>query len=208
VLQADNNGKYVFPATTASLASLNVPTGTAPTTPATGDVWRTSAGLFSQASDGITQLDASVYVTPNSTQSSSSQSPVDITGMSFAMTANSIWEVHAFITFQSAATTTGIRIGYNSPADCTPMLEVVVPIVSTDAASALRGLFPRATSSNTGIVVGTGVTAINSNHTAYVTGIIRCGATAGNFSLQFASEVTSSSVTIRAGSTMKYWRLK
>lgn len=42
-----NLGDELFlPATTTSRASLNVPHGTAPSSPANGDIWTTSAGLF------------------------------------------------------------------------------------------------------------------------------------------------------------------
>jgi hypothetical protein len=83
------------------------------------------------------------------------------------------------------------------------MAEIVVPIVSTAAASHLRTIFPNAaTAVNTGSVLGTGVTAINSNHTARISGIIRNGATAGNFQIQARSEVAASAVTLQIGSEL------
>lgn len=38
----------VFPASTTALASINIPHGTAPTTPVNGDVWTTTAGMFAR----------------------------------------------------------------------------------------------------------------------------------------------------------------
>jgi len=48
------NGKVVTVASTSSLASLNIPHGTAPTTPTNGDVWTTTAGLFIRI-NGVTK---------------------------------------------------------------------------------------------------------------------------------------------------------
>jgi len=42
--------QIVLPATTTALASLNMPHGTAPTTPVNGDVWTTTAGLYARIS--------------------------------------------------------------------------------------------------------------------------------------------------------------
>lgn len=39
-------GKYIFPATAAGYASINLPPGTAPSAPADGDLWVTTAALF------------------------------------------------------------------------------------------------------------------------------------------------------------------
>lgn len=40
--------KQLFPASTTAAASLNVPAGTAPTSPVNGDLWTTTAGLYAQ----------------------------------------------------------------------------------------------------------------------------------------------------------------
>jgi hypothetical protein len=87
------------------------------------------------------------------------------------------------------------------------MVEIVVPITSTAAASQLRTTFPNAAATTSGNVLGTGVTAINSNHTARISGIIQNGSTAGNFQIRFATEVNASAVTLQIGSTMQLTRL-
>jgi len=61
--------------------------------------------------------------------------------------------------------------------------------------------------SHTGTVLGTGVTAINSNHTARISGIIRTGATAGNFQVQARSEVAASNITLQIGSRLSLVKL-
>lgn len=45
-LSIATTGKTTFPATTTTRASLTVPHGTAPTSPADGDLWTTTAGIY------------------------------------------------------------------------------------------------------------------------------------------------------------------
>lgn len=142
-----------------------------------------------------------------STQASSSTTLGNVTQLVEAMVANGVYTVDCFVTFQSAATTTGLNLGFTSPSGSICQLEVVVPITSTAAASQLRTIFPNAAATNTGNVIGTGVTAINSNHTARISGIVTCGATPGNFQVQFASEVNASAVTLQIGSSLVMQRI-
>lgn len=142
-----------------------------------------------------------------STQASSSTTLGNVTQLVEAMVANGVYTVNCFVTFQSAATTTGLNLGFTSPSGSICQLEVVVPITSTAAASQLRTTFPNAAATNTGNVIGTGVTAINSNHTARISGIVTCGATPGDFQVRFASEVNASAVTLQIGSSLVMQRI-
>jgi hypothetical protein len=145
--------------------------------------------------------------TMTATQQSTSTALANVTQLVSALAANATYLVDCFVTFQSAATTTGLNLGFTSPTGCRPMVEIVVPIVSTAAASALRTTFPNAASTTSGSVLGTGVTAVNSNHTARISGIIVNGGTAGNFQIQFATEVNASAVTLQIGSAMQLTRI-
>jgi hypothetical protein len=142
------------------------------------------------------------------TQASTVVTMANVTALALPMVANGVYQVNCFVTFQSAATTTGLGLGYTSPSGCRCMCEVVVPLTSTAVASQLRTFFPSAAVAvNTGSVLGTGVTAINSNHTARISGIVRNGATAGNFQVQFRSEVNASAVTLQIGSELQLIRI-
>lgn len=139
-----------------------------------------------------------------STQASTVTGLANVTQLALAMVANGVYQIECFVTFQSAATTTGLNLGLTTPTGCVNMVEIVVPIASTAVASALRTTFPNAAvATNAGNVLGTGVTAINSNHTARISGIIRNGATAGNCQIQFASEVSASAITLQIGSELQ-----
>ena len=152
-------------------------------------------------------IGASEIDTLTSTQQSTTTALANVTQLVGTLAANATYLVDCFVSFQSAATTTGLNLGFTSPTGCRPMVEIVVPLVSTAAASALRTTFPNAASTTSGNVLGTGVTAINSNHTARISGIIVNGTTAGNFQIQFATEVNASAVTLQIGSTMHLTRI-
>ena len=169
----------------------------------------TSAGSNNQVlktdGTGVTSwvnLNAPSIYTTASSQNSTSATLANITGLTATLAANTTYRVDCFVTFQSAATTTGINFGFTSPTGTTCMLEVVVPITNTAAASQLRTIFPNNSSTNAGSVLGTGVSTINSNHTARFSGIIKVGGTGGTFAAQYATEVAASAITIPAGSTM------
>lgn len=144
----------------------------------------------------------------SATQQSTVVTMADVTALALPMEANAVYQVVCFVTFQSAATTTGLGLGYTSPTGCRCMCEVVVPLTSTAVASQLRTIFPSAAIAvNTGSVVGTGVTAINSDHTARISGIVRNGATAGNLQVQFRSEIAGSAITLQIGSELQLIRI-
>lgn len=142
-----------------------------------------------------------------STQASTATALADVTQLVGALVANGVYEVTCFVTFQSAATTTGLNLGFTSPTGTVCHLEVVVPVTSTAATNQLRTIFPSAAATNTGDVRGTGVTAVNSNHTARIMGVLHVGATAGNFQVRFASEISGSAVTLQVGSALVLKRI-
>lgn len=142
-----------------------------------------------------------------STQQSTATALANVTQLVGTLAASSTYLVNCFVTFQSAATTTGLNLGFTSPTGCRPMVEIVVPITSTAAASQLRTTFPNAAATTSGNVIGTGVTATGSNHTAMISGIIVNDTTAGSFQIQFATEVAASAITLQIGSTMQLTKI-
>jgi hypothetical protein len=169
------------------------------------------ASGFARLVTAINNIKALVYAPDikklTATQASSSITLANITALASALVAGGVYRVTAFVTFQSAATTTGLNLGYTAPAGSVVQLDVSVPIVNTAANSHLRKQFPNNAESVNGSVLGTGVTAINNNHTAKIEGLIFVGATPGNFQLQFASEVALSAVTLQVGSSLVVQRI-
>lgn len=144
-----------------------------------------------------------------SNQSYSTTSLTDISDLAIPMLANGVYLIDCIVTFQSAATTTGLNLGIITPSGCSNKVEIIVSLSQNSAAvTKLRIFMPRSTVAlNLGNVVGTGVLAIDSNHSARITGVIENGATAGNCKIQFASEVNGSAVTVQSGSYLNLIRV-
>lgn len=187
------NGKQA-----ALVSGTNIKTINGSTVLGSGDlvVSGTVAGFWAATVDKLT-----------STQASTVTALANVTQLVDTMVANGVYMVNCFVTFRSAATTTGLNLGFTSPTGSICQLEVVVPITSTAAATQLRTIFPNSAATNTGNVLGTGVTTINNNQTARISGVVTCGATPGNFQVQFASEVNASAITLQIGSSLVMQRI-
>lgn len=133
----------------------------------------------------------------------------DVTQLAVTLEANCTYEVDCWIQFTSAATTTGLQLGYTSPNATLAFLEIMVSLRNTaSTASVQQLLFPAAAQANNGVVIGTGVSVINSPHTARISGILKVGTTGGTFVPRFAAEIAATSVTIKAGSLIKLKRIQ
>ena len=117
------------------------------------------------------------------------------TGLSFAIVSGTYYHFKFYITFRSAATTTGIRLGLTFPAITRFASTANIPI----AADGAGGLWQGWITTSGDAVVGTGVQAINTDYLAIVEGNILPSAD-GTLQLQFATEVAGSAVTVRQGS--------
>lgn len=114
--------------------------------------------------------------------------------LSLPIEANSVYEVLAFLPFSTLVTTTGINIGLSCPATTQKMLEITVPVSQSTGPTQLRNIWPNGSAVTS--VLGTGVSAANSLHTAIIRGILVTGVDSGSATVQFASEVSGSQVTL------------
>jgi hypothetical protein len=148
----------------------------------TGSAWRSlgrQAALVTLGSD----------VGPNTTTTLA-----DVTGLSFSVKAGVSYRFEFFVVYQTAATTTGITLSVNGPASPTALaFWVDVPSNATTRVLGNRRTY------DTG-ATGAGVDTINSNVLAIVRGVITPSAD-GTLIVRYASEVGSSGVTVKAGST-------
>jgi hypothetical protein len=122
----------------------------------------------------------------------------DATGLSFAVDAGADYLIEAFLVYTSAATTTGINLGVNGPAS--PAGVVGEWQAYTSATAVLSRRFQ---AYNQGTAT-TGVQTANAADYAQLTAMFRNGATAGTFILRFASEVSGSAITLKAGSFLRW----
>lgn len=120
----------------------------------------------------------------------------DVTGLSVALAAGTVYSFRAIVAFSTAATTTGIKLGVSGPA--TPAVisyTVTTPITAT-------GVVINAASAYDGGAASTGVAAANTSYTATIEGVIVTGVAGGNLVVRFATEVAASAVTVRRGSSL------
>lgn len=119
----------------------------------------------------------------------------DATGLSFSVTANTYYHFRFLIMFQSAATTTGIRLSVSIPAFTRFSAKANIPLAAESAAGEWQGWI----TASDDAVIGTGVMVINTDYVAVVEGIILPSAN-GTLQLRYGSEVAASNVIIRQGS--------
>lgn len=118
----------------------------------------------------------------------------NVTDLSFAVDANTNYEMVCSIVYQTAATTTGIGLSLNGPAS--PNL-VVGQFIANTSATALNG---RSFNAYNGGNKTTGVQTANANTYGTFRAYFRNGGTAGTLQLRYASEVSGSTATIKANS--------
>lgn len=117
----------------------------------------------------------------------------DASGLALALAANTTYLVDGLLTFQSAAVTTGLALGFTLPAGAA----ISGMYQHNTTATALEGSYNIAA----GAVKGntSGVLVATENVPIQGRWLIKTGATAGNGQLQFRTEVAASSVTMKAG---------
>jgi hypothetical protein len=191
----DNNLSVNVAASSVTVASE---AGTDAVIPAATDAL---AGVMS-ATDKLT-LDALAarrgYVILAADQVNSTITWADLAGMSFNAAANTTYLVRAFMTFKSAALTTGASFALGVPAGADVVGQVTASISTTGA----NVMEQRADGLTT--ATATAVSTINVNIPAEGTFVVKTGATAGAVKLRFVSEVAASAVTAVAGLTVMIW---
>ena len=129
----------------------------------------------------------------------------NITGLTFAVSANTDYAFHFRIIFQSAQTTTGFRFGLNGPAGTA--LEYTLRY-QTVANSATAGVATYLDQHNVGYDQMTALTATiaaNVDLYAEIEGTIRVGVVEGTLAARVASEAANNDLSIRRGSWGTYF---
>ena len=115
--------------------------------------------------------------------------------LALALNPNSTYQVEAQVLFQTAATTTGIRLTQTVPAGASVAAQWNTPTSLTASAQS----FQRAADAGAATA---GIDAANAPTLARASLLVITGATAGNLQIRFASEVAASGVVIKAGSNL------
>lgn len=118
----------------------------------------------------------------------------NVTGLGFAVTAGNYYSFEFVVLFQSAATTTGLRLGLTLPAATVYSASVDIPIAADGAGGSMQGWLTTSGDS----VLGTGVQAATTTYAATIRGMILPSAS-GTLQVQAATEVAASAITIKQG---------
>lgn len=118
---------------------------------------------------------------------------VDATGLALSLAANAVYLVEGLITFQAAATTTGIALGFTLPAGAS-ISGLYRHNTTAIASEGSYNIASGAVKGNT-----TGVLVLTENVPIDGRWIISTAGTAGTAQLRFRSEVVASAVTLKAG---------
>jgi hypothetical protein len=118
------------------------------------------------------------------------------TGLNLAVSANTAYTFSYYVLFQTAAVNTGIGLAVTTPAGATVQYTAVIPVAADGTAAARLGW--GTFSGDT--ILGTGVEAANTTYVAHIYGVVHTGATAGNLSVQYRSELAGTNVTLKTDS--------
>ena len=119
----------------------------------------------------------------------------NVTGLTVALSASSTYVIDAWVMFQTAATTTGIRLTQSVPSGATVVANWATPLTATTATLAHQ---------RAGDVGAPSASIDTANVNTLATGrlLVITGATAGSLQIRFASEVAASNAVVKAGSSL------
>lgn len=119
----------------------------------------------------------------------------NVTGLALALAANSTYQIDGRVMFQTAATTTGIRLTQTVPSGATVVAQWNTPTSLTASTLASQ----RAADAG---ATTTAIDTANANTLATTSILVITAATAGNLQIRFASEVSGSKAVVKAGSNL------
>jgi len=140
--------------------------------------------------------ESEIIVVKSADTANSTTTLADATGLTFNADANSTYIIEVFLLWNSSATSVGIQVSAsatNSPA-------INAGFFVSDAAAGT----PDSSSYNANdVVTTTSASPFTTYNFGILHGILKTGASAGTWVLRFAAETTGT-ITIKAGSTLRY----
>ncbi len=131
-----------------------------------------------------------------STQTTTSTTLVDCTGLSVSVAANSTYQIEGFILFQSTNATNGVGVSLNGPASPTEIA------FNTALARSGSSVVSNAKAYDE-FTVMPDVSIANTTYLAVMNGALVNGANAGTLKVRFASETGGATAKIMAGSSIR-----
>ena len=130
----------------------------------------------------------------------------NITDLTFALEANSVYELRAHLTFRSSSTT-GYAFGFTAPADSRPSCLFTGGTQTTTSANYPHLSAPAGATNSTIAVTAGSVPAANTNVTSVIEGLIQT-VNAGTLTIQYRSAAGGTTITLKAGSIAVLERIK
>ena len=128
----------------------------------------------------------------SSVQNNSNTTPSDIPGLTFSLTADHRYYFKFMLTYQTAATTTGIGFVFTSPAMTAANWKVEI----RQAAAGTDQMYTNSATTLTTVLVSASVIAATTDYIASIEGFCQPSA-GGTLQLQCRSEVNGSQVTVQ-----------
>jgi len=154
-----------------------------------------AAGVVARAVPG-TDYDTELTARVTADQATSSLSFADVTGLTWAVTANQVSVFECAGSYTSAVSTTALQLAINGPATPTAMRYTVV---TATTATARHQASQSAADANTNPATGGAALALP----VTIRGTHENGANAGTVAIRFRSEVSASAVTLLRGATCR-----
>jgi hypothetical protein len=158
------------------------------------------AGLTTRIDDVEAQLATAgpdVVALTGDVGPTSSNTLANVTGLAFAVAANSDYRFEFTVLYQAAATTHGIQLALTAPAGATLTYSVEIPQADGTTDGDVEG---QGTAS--GDVVQSSVTiTANTTFAARIVGVVRVAGTAGTLQVQHATSTFGNNITTKAGSS-------
>lgn len=198
--------KTTLAAGVAGYASLNIPDGVQTTSIATGDVYKSTAGIFwrdasSAVSSDFTPLPRYRVASADSTHTSTT--PSTLTNVSFDTGGTGeVWRFKATIAYASNTATVGIKVQLNTPTFTT----LAATVTAAQAAAGTNSTWVGFITASGGQVTATNTPVINTKYICTIEGFILATA-AGTVQVLIGVEAAGT-VTVYAGSHIEYSRLR
>lgn len=195
-----DNGTINFVAANTSYPSFNIPAGTDPTVPTSGDFWSTSNGIFyNHSAAGTVPVNLRKNLTSDTT--STSTTPATVTGLNISVAASTRYQFRVVLLFRSSVQTVGLRIAITYPT----ANDFAATVRMAAGSAGTSGEWSGYISTSGGQVTATQVPAANTDYICEIVGIADISS-AGTISFQIARETDTggATITVKAGSFVEF----